>query len=69
MSLYEDVTPDEAQTAMQVLIDNPVFDSASGELAEIAESWQNCRPSAFLIQQKDLHSEECRSVLAKAISL
>ncbi|MDO4922386.1 MAG: DUF2922 domain-containing protein [Phascolarctobacterium sp.] len=45
----EDVTLDEAQAAMQVLIDNPVFDSANGELAEIAEArMHTCTTSELL---------------------
>ena len=34
----EDVTLDEAQAAMQVLIEQAIFESATGELAEIAEA-------------------------------
>ena len=34
----EDVTLEEAQAAMQVLIDKAVFDSSIGELSEIAEA-------------------------------
>ncbi|MDO4920443.1 MAG: DUF2922 domain-containing protein [Phascolarctobacterium sp.] len=34
----EDVTLDEAQAAMQVLIEQAVFENASGELPEIAET-------------------------------
>ena len=45
----EDVTLDEAQAAMQVLIDNPVFDSANGELTEIAEvRMHTCTTSELL---------------------
>ena len=34
----EDVTLDEAQAAMQVLIEQAIFENATGELAEIAEA-------------------------------
>ncbi|WP_293729247.1 DUF2922 domain-containing protein [uncultured Phascolarctobacterium sp.] len=34
----EDVTLDEAQAAMQVLIEQAIFENAAGELAEIAEA-------------------------------
>ena len=45
----EDVTLDEAQAAMQVLIDNPVFDSANGELAAIVEArMHTCTTSELL---------------------
>ena len=45
----EDVTLDEAQAAMQVLIDNPVFDSANGELAAVAEArMHTCTTSELL---------------------
>ncbi len=45
----EDVTLEEAASAMQVLIENPVFDSVSGELAAVSEArMHTCTTSELL---------------------
>ncbi|MDO4921911.1 MAG: DUF2922 domain-containing protein [Phascolarctobacterium sp.] len=45
----EDVTLDEAQAAMQVLIEQAVFENAAGELSEIAEArMHTCTTSELL---------------------